>query len=98
MRLIDADEIKVNETIGGANEFAECIREAVQATIDNAHTTNAIPMSVIEDIKAEIKQIVVSGQVDEHISFIRTGEQVKTMVLDIIDKHCGKENTNESKN
>lgn len=51
---------------------------------------DAVPMSVIEDIKAEIKQIVVSGQVDEHISFIRTGEQVKIMALDIIDKHCGK--------
>ena len=45
----------------------------------------------LEDIKVEIKQIIVNGQVDEHISFIRTGEQVKTMVLDIIDKHCGKE-------
>ena len=55
-------------------------------------TFDAIPKSVIEDIKAEIKQIRINGQVDEHTAFIRTGEQVKTMVLDIIDKHCCKAN------
>jgi len=41
---------------------------------------------VLEKIRAEITAIAINGQVDEHTAFIRTGEQVKQMVLDIIDK------------
>lgn len=41
----------------------------------------------IEQIRAEITAIVINGQVDEHTMFIRTGEQVKQMALDIIDKY-----------
>ena len=37
-RLIDVDAVNVNETIGGKNEFADCIREAVQMTLNNAPT------------------------------------------------------------
>ena len=49
--------------------------------------------SVLEDIKAEIEHIEINGQIDEHTAFIRTGEQVKRMCLDIIDSHIsGKEN------
>lgn len=39
----------------------------------------------IEQIRAEIDGIEINGQVDEHTMFIRTGEQVKQMALDIID-------------
>ena len=42
MRLIDADAIVVRDTVGGQNDFADCIRDAVQAVLDNAHTINAI--------------------------------------------------------
>lgn len=46
----------------------------------------------IENIRAEITAISISGQVDEHTMFIRSGEQVKQMALEIIDKHIsGKE-------
>ena len=41
----------------------------------------------IEQIRAEIDGIEINGQVDEHTMFIRTGEQVKQMALDIIDKY-----------
>lgn len=41
----------------------------------------------IEDIKAEIEQIEIDGQVDEHTMFIRGGAEVKNLVLEIIDKH-----------
>ena len=41
----------------------------------------------IEDIKAEIQAIKINGQVDEHIMFTRSGEQVKNLALEIIDKH-----------
>lgn len=43
--------------------------------------------AVLDKIRAEITAIVINGQVDEHTVFIRTGEQVKQMALDIIDKY-----------
>lgn len=45
---------------------------------------NGIPL---DEIRAEIAAIAVNGQVDEHTLFMRTGEQVKQMALDIIDKY-----------
>ena len=44
---------------------------------------------VLDKIRAEIKAIVISGQIDEHTAFIRTGEQVKQMMLDVIDQIQG---------
>ena len=46
---------------------------------------------VLDKIRAEIKAISIVGQVDEHTSFIRTGEHVKQMALDIIDKYTEEE-------
>lgn len=85
MRLIDADAFKEYITDGFKyimTEFkTDRVRDlAYQVTydfcrdIDEAPTVNAIPISVIEDIKAEI---------DNYISdFIATD-----IVLQIIDKH-----------
>ena len=42
---------------------------------------------VLEQIRAEIDGIEINGQVDEHTMFIRSGEQVKKMALEIIDKY-----------
>ena len=42
-RLIDANAVNVSHTIGGMNDFADCIKEAVQATLDNASTVLFIP-------------------------------------------------------
>ena len=42
---------------------------------------------VLDKIRNEIDGIEINGQVDEHTMFIRTGEQVKQMALDIIDKY-----------
>lgn len=47
-------------------------------------TRNGIPL---DKIRAEITAIAINGQVDEHTLFIRAGEQVKQMALDIIDKY-----------
>lgn len=44
-------------------------------------------VKVLDKIRAEIDGIEINGQVDEHTSFIRTGEHVKQMALDIIDKY-----------
>ena len=48
-----------------------------------------------DKIRAEIAAIAINGQVDEHTLFMRTGEQVKRMVLDIIDKYIN-DNKSES--
>lgn len=42
---------------------------------------------VLDKIRAEIDGIEINGQVDIHTSFVRTGEHVKQMTLDIIDKY-----------
>ena len=44
-------------------------------------------VSIIDKIRSEITAISISGQVDEHTMFIRSGEQVKQMALDILDKY-----------
>lgn len=36
MRLIDCDSVDINKTIGGNNDFADCIRDSVKAVFDNA--------------------------------------------------------------
>lgn len=44
-----------------------------------------IERAVLDKIRADIDGIEINGQVDEYTMFIRTGEQVKQMALDIID-------------
>lgn len=44
-------------------------------------------LGVLDKIRAEIDGMEINGQVDEHTMFIRTGEQVKQMALEIIDKY-----------
>lgn len=41
----------------------------------------------IKQIRAEIDGIEISGQIDEHTSFIRTADSVKKIALNIIDKY-----------
>ena len=43
----------------------------------------------IEDIKKEIKEIQMQGYVDKNTCFVRDGQCVKNMVLEIIDKYIG---------
>lgn len=42
---------------------------------------------VLDKIRAEIDGIEISGQIDEYTSFIRTGDSVKKIALEIIDKY-----------
>lgn len=46
-----------------------------------------IKYEVLDKIRAEVTAIAINGQVDEHTLFIRTGDQVKQLVLEIIDKY-----------
>ena len=43
--------------------------------------------TVLDKTRAEIDGIEINGQVDIHTSFVRTGDHVKQMALDIIDKY-----------
>lgn len=49
-------------------------------------------IDVLDKIKADVERIEISGRIDEHSSFIRSGEHIKHMVIDIIDKYRGKQN------
>ena len=40
VRLIDANAVDVSQTVKGISDFAECIRDAVQTTLDNAPTVD----------------------------------------------------------
>ena len=42
---------------------------------------------VLDKIRAEIDRIQISGQINADTSFIRNGEHVKQMALNIIDKY-----------
>ena len=41
----------------------------------------------LDKIRAEVAAIDVSGPIDERTMFARSGEQIKQMVLEIIDKY-----------
>ena len=72
-----ANEIKDNVMFAGAIS-SEILCDVTSAIV------NGIPL---DKIRAEITAIAINGQVDERTMFIRTGEQVKQMALDIIDKY-----------
>ena len=44
-------------------------------------------LDAMDNIRAEIDGIEITGQIDEHTSFIRTGDSVKKIALNIIDKY-----------
>ena len=57
--------------------------------------TKSIPMSVIENIKSEILEFAKNPNFGDLSDGASAGA---VRCLEIIDKHCGKENTDESKN
>lgn len=81
MRLIDADKLNPDRM---TNKGTVAIS---QSQIAKAPTVQAIPIDILDKIRAEINGIEINGQVDEHTMFIRDGEHVKRMVLEIIDKY-----------
>lgn len=46
--------------------------------------SNGIPLN---NLRAEINAIEISGQIDEHTLFARSADGVKDMVLEIIDRY-----------
>lgn len=43
--------------------------------------------SILDNIRSEIDGIELSGHIDDHTMFVRTADQLKNMVLCIIDKY-----------
>lgn len=83
MRLIDADELKEQcHTIPDPKGIYCGLDIIEKYEIDDAPTVD-----VLEQIRAEIDGIEINGRIDEHTMFIRTGEQVKQIALEIIDKY-----------
>ena len=76
------------------SELTDCIYiidgndkyEVTEQCIKAMKATNRMP-NVLDKIRSEVTAIAINGQVDEHTMFIRTGEQVKQMALEIIDKY-----------
>lgn len=73
MRIIDADELLKGRTD--------------HEMISTHLIFNAPTVDVLDKIRAEIDGIEITGQIDEHTSFIRTGDSVKKIVLEILDKY-----------
>ena len=95
MRPIDADKLKedVNEWLSydyktrvdlTAVKIPNKWLNALIKCIDNQPTVD-----VLDKIRAEIDGIEINGQIDEHTLFIRSGNEVKKIALDIIDKYRG---------
>lgn len=80
MRLIDAD--KYREEMLKSREFD------FFKTLDMQPTVKAIPMSVIEDIKAEIRQDKETIRLSEYSDdYDRSRYNALEDVFEIIDKH-----------
>ena len=93
MRLIDADLISKQYGLDNATKYGNknakqqdfsystMMMYEIADMIDDAPTINAIPLSVIEDIKAEIREV-------QNIVFT-TEEELEGLriALQIIDKH-----------
>ena len=85
MRLVDADDKLINLINAYASYGDAC------DLVDSLPTVDAVPMSVLEDIKAEIAQLKC---LDEEGVFTFSSRNMKEQVLKIIDNHIsGKEKT-----
>lgn len=74
------------DVIGSLNMTDQISNEAYKQIMIAAQDENEVN-EVLDKIRAEIDGIEINGQKDEHTMFIRTGENVKQMALDIIDKY-----------
>ena len=99
MRLIDADMARDILLHKHRIDFKEYPKEGFNYRVgleqgielmEKAPTVDAVPMSVIEDIKAEIDEIA-QGHNPTHDPFDGGYTMAIMDVLNIIDKHCGKE-------
>lgn len=79
MTIIDADKFLTYLIYSKHIDGLTCgeVKEAIEMC----------KVDTFDKIRAEVTAIAISGQVDEHTIFVRTGEQVKQMALEIINKY-----------
>ena len=68
-------------------EYRKKMFSYLDGVADGLNESSRDIIEVLDKIRAEIDGIEINGQVDIHTSFIRTGDHVKQMALDIIDKY-----------
>ncbi len=70
-------------------EYRKKMFSYLDGVADGLNESSRDTIDVLDKIRAEIDGIEINGQVDKHTMFIRSGEQVKQMALDIINKYKG---------
>lgn len=92
--VIDIDEKTYKDIMDDAkntprnlSHYERIISKGNPIALESTSQFDVIPIDVLDKIRAEVTSIAINGQVDEHTLFIRTGEQVKQVVLEIIDKY-----------
>ena len=89
------DYSKVFELLNQDTE-KERNEKAKKAVYDNLYNKGFRDgLAVLDKIRAEIDAIETHGQIDEHTLFARGAEEVKNMVLEIIDKYRTVKGANE---
>lgn len=85
------EQIYCDRNICIRNEYSDIGCDECEVTKSQESITNRKKKleDVLDKIRSEIAAIAMNGIVDEHTMFIRTGEQVRKMALDIIDKYKG---------
>ena len=68
-------------------EYRKKMFSYLDGVADGLNESSRDIIEVLDKIRAEIDGIEINGQVDIHTLFIRTGDHVKQMALDIIDKY-----------
>ena len=94
-----ADVMEKSTFVHEATHFIaiKVLREAAN-TIEQLATKvreNNAYQKAFKDIRAEIESVQINGQIDNHTAFIRSGEQVKNMALEIIDSYDPRRSRNE---
>lgn len=84
--IAEPTEEDIAKTIGGQNDFAECIRDAVQAVIDNAKpvTEQEIVKPYLDKIRAEIQD---TGAYEQEVNGKTEFVKGITYCLNIIDNY-----------
>ena len=93
MRLIDADKLKADNPRHMGQDVPYCTEETVEEIIDNAPTVEAVPLSVIEDIKSELSDKELFYRKQNRSDYKRYGEAFD-MCLRIIQKHTSGKDMN----
>ena len=84
--FIDINKIDISGTIGGKNDFADCIRDSVQAVIDNAKPVaeQEIVKPYLEKLRAEIMDM---GAYEQEVNGKTEFLEGINYCLGVIDKY-----------